>query len=207
MANRTILAIGSHPDDLEYGCSGTLIRFADQGFFVYLLIMTRGEQGGEPGTRQAEQMESARIMGARDVIWGGFTDTLLPAGKELIEPIEKVIALLKPDYILCHWGEDTHQDHRSLNQATVSATRYIRNVLFYEGPTTENFQPRVFVDITDVLDRKMQALDAHRSQVMKTNIEGLSIKEMARSCSNFRGTQGRVPFAEAFHAHRFFFSP
>ncbi|MBU2487935.1 MAG: PIG-L family deacetylase [Proteobacteria bacterium] len=207
MGNRTILAIGCHPDDLEYGCSGTLIQFADKGWGVYLLIMTRGELGGAPEVRQAEQMASAEIMGVKEVFWGGFSDTLLPAGKELIQPIEEIIARVKPGYILCHWREDTHQDHRRLNQATVSATRYIRNVLFYEGPTTENFQPRVFVDVTNVLDRKMQALDAHRSQVMRTNIEGLSIKDMARSCSNFRGTQGRVQFAEAFHAHRFFFEP
>jgi len=86
----------------------------------------------------------------------------------------------------------------------MSATRYIRNVLFYEGPTTQNFNPQVYVDIADTLEDKLDALRAHRSQVMKTNIEDLSIIEVARSCANFRGIQGRVKFAEAFHALRLF---
>ena len=51
-----------------------------------------------------------------------------------------------------NYPEDTHQDHRALAEATLSATRYIRNVLFYEGPTTVNFQPNVFVDISNLLD-------------------------------------------------------
>jgi LmbE family N-acetylglucosaminyl deacetylase len=86
----------------------------------------------------------------------------------------------------------------------MSATRYIRNVLFFEGPTTQNFNPQVYVDISDTLDGKLDALRAHQSQVMKTNIENLSIIEMARSFANFRGSQGRVKFAEAFCALRLF---
>ena len=91
-----------------------------------------------------------------------------------------------------------------IHQAIMSATRYIRNVLFYEGPTTQNFNPQVFIDISDTLDQKVKALQAHRSQVMKTNIEDLSIVEVARSSANFRGIQGRVKYAEAFHALRLF---
>ena len=91
-----------------------------------------------------------------------------------------------------------------LAQAVMSATRYIRNVLFYEGPTTQNFKPHVFVDIFDTLDKKIEALKAHQSQVMKTNIENLSIVEVARSSANFRGIQGRVKFAEAFYSLRLF---
>jgi hypothetical protein len=50
----------------------------------------------------------------------------------------------------------------------------------------------------------MAALEAHRSQMMKTNIESLSILEMARSTANFRGIQGRVKYAEAFQSLRLF---
>jgi LmbE family N-acetylglucosaminyl deacetylase len=60
------------------------------------------------------------------------------------------------------------------------------------------------VDIADSLDKKIKALKAHRSQVMKTNIEDLSIVEVARSSANFRGIQGRVKFAEAFQSLRLF---
>jgi LmbE family N-acetylglucosaminyl deacetylase len=122
----------------------------------------------------------------------------------LIGKIEGVIAEVKPDFIFCNYPDDTHQDHRHLSQAIMSATRYIRNVLFFEGPTTQNFGPQVFVDISDNLNQKMAALEAHRSQVMKTNIEDLSIVEVARSTANFRGIQGRVKYAEAFQALRLF---
>ena len=67
-----------------------------------------------------------------------------------------------------------------------------------------NFNPQVFVDIADTLERKEKALQAHKSQVMKTNIEDLSIVEVARSSANFRGIQGRVKYAEAFHSLRLF---
>jgi len=122
----------------------------------------------------------------------------------MISKIEEVISKVKPDFIFCHFLGDTHQDHRHLTQATISATRYIRNVLFYEGPTTQNFTPHIFVDISDTLDRKIKALEAHRSQVAKTNIEDLTVVELARSSANFRGIQGRVKYAEAFHSLRLF---
>ena len=87
---------------------------------------------------------------------------------------------------------------------TISATRNIRNVLFYEGPTTERFDPQVYVDISEILEQKIAALMAHRTQIEKTNIQDVSIVEIARSCANFRGIQGRVKYAEAFSALRLF---
>jgi len=107
-------------------------------------------------------------------------------------------------FIFVHYGDDTHQDHRHLATCTVTATRYTRNVLFYEGPTTQNFTPTVFVNIGSVLDKKLDALRAHDSQVMKTNIEGLSILDVARSSAHFRGIQGRVRSAEGFVPLRLF---
>ena len=71
-------------------------------------------------------------------------------------------------------------------------------------PTTDNFTPNVFVDIGSVLEEKLAALRAHASQGMKTNIEGLSILDIARSSAHFRGVQGRVPLAEAFVSERLF---
>ncbi len=109
-----------------------------------------------------------------------------------------------PDFIFVQYEDDTHQDHRSLAKATISATRYVRNVLFYEGPTTQNFSPTVFVDIKETIDTKFAMLLAHQSQVQKTNIEGLSITDIVRSTAVFRGIQGRVQFAEAFVPLRLF---
>jgi len=199
-----ILAIGAHPDDIEFGCGGTLIKYTDKGHRLFLLIMTEGGMGAPLGVRAKEQSDSKTILGAEDIFWGGYEDTHLVVDKEMIDKIESVIFQVKPDFIFCNFLDDTHQDHRHLAQATMSATRYIRNVLFYEGPTTQNFVPHVFVDISDTLDRKIKALEAHRSQVSKTSIEDLTIVELARSSANFRGIQGRVKYAEAFHSLRLF---
>jgi LmbE family N-acetylglucosaminyl deacetylase len=204
MKKVNILAIGAHPDDIEFGCGGSLIKYARQGHRLFLMVMTGGESGAPSETRMAEQTAARQILGAEEIFWGGYQDTHLGVDAEMIKKIESVIASVKPEFIFCHFPDDTHQDHRHLAQAVMSATRYIRNVLFYEGPTTQNFNPQVYVDIGDTLEVKLEALQAHRSQVMKTNIEDLSIIEVARSCANFRGIQGRVKYAEAFHALRLF---
>ena len=199
-----VLAIGSHPDDVEFGCGGSLIKFADRGHQIYLLVMTEGGSGGKATIRSEEQLAAKNILGVKELFWGGYEDTLLRADKEMILKIERVIAKIEPSFIFCHYPDDTHQDHRHLAQATISATRYVRNVLFYEGPTTQNFKSRVFVNISETLDRKIEALKAHRSQIKRTNIEDLSIVELAYSSANFRGIQGRVKCAEAFNALRLF---
>jgi len=204
MQSMNILAIGAHPDDIEYGCAGTLVKYADRGHRILLMILTGGEEGGSGEERQQEQSAAAEIIGAQQVFWGGYRDTQLPLNKELIDKIEEVLVEVKPDLILVNYGDDTHQDHRILTEATMSATRYVRNVLFFEGPTTQNFNPQVFVDISDTLERKFQALKAHGSQVMKTNIENMSIVELARANATFRGIQGRAKFAEAFAPLRLF---
>ncbi len=200
-----VLAIAAHPDDVEIGCGGTLIKYAERGHDVFLLVITKGEKGGDPEVRVAEQIRSAEIMGAKDVFWGEFMDTeLLNRGNDIIRLVEYYLDRIEPDFIFVNAFDDTHQDHRAVNRSVLSATRYVKNVLFYEVPTTSSFSPQVFVDISDFLDRKIMALEAHASQVMKTNIEGVSILDIARSSANFRGIQGRVKYAEAFCPLRLF---
>ena len=107
-----------------------------------------------------------------------------------------------PDIVFLNYADDVHQDHRATAHAGISATRYIKEVLFYEVPTTQHFEPDIFVDIQDVLDKKLQLLKLHASQVDKTKVENLTILESAQSCANFRGFQGRVKYAEGFKALR-----
>ena len=200
-----ILAIGPHPDDIEIGCGGTLIKYARKGHNVFLLIITRGEMGGKGEIRYHEQMESARIIGAREVLWGGFRDTeLTDRGNDTIHAVERHIAGIRPDFIFVNFFEDTHQDHRVVNRSVLSATRYVKNVMLYEVPTIKAFTPNVFVDVGSVLDKKLAALEAHASQILKTNIRDLSIIDVARSSAHFRGVQGRVPLAEGFVSERLF---
>ena len=200
-----ILAIGPHPDDIEIGCGGTLIKYSQKGHNVFMLIVTRGELGGEGETRYREQLDAANIIGTREVLWGNLRDTeLLDKGNEIIHLVERHIATIKPSFIFVNFFDDTHQDHRTVNRSVLSATRYVKNVMFYEVPTTNNFTPNVFVDIGSVLHKKIEALEAHASQIMKTNIEDLSIVDIARSSAHFRGVQGRVPLAEGFVSERLF---
>jgi LmbE family N-acetylglucosaminyl deacetylase len=197
-----ILAIGAHPDDIEFGCGGTLIKYAQAGHNVYLLVLTTGSIGGDPETRKKEQEEAAKFIKAKQVFWGDFQDTELPVNKVLISTLENVINKIKPDAVFFNYFDDTHQDHRVTTQSSASATRYIKEVLYYEVPTSQNFQPDIFVDIGDVLDKKLELLRIHASQVDKTKVENLTILESARSCAIFRGYQGRVKYAEGFKAIR-----
>jgi LmbE family N-acetylglucosaminyl deacetylase len=199
-----VLAIGAHPDDIEFGCGGTLLKYAQKGDKVYLLIITKGGMGGDIPLRKAEQEASAKILRCTEVFWGNYDDTRVPVDQKLIQTIEDVIRKVDPTFIFVHHSDDTHQDHRHLATCTVTATRYTRNVLFYEGPTTQNFHPTVFTDIDSVLDKKIASLEAHSSQVVKTRIEGLSIVDITRSAAHFRGIQGRVKNAEAFVPLRLF---
>jgi len=200
-----ILAIGPHPDDIEIGCAGTLIKYAQQGHHVFLLLVTKGEKGGDAGIRYEEQLKSAEIIGVKDIFWGGFNDTeLLDKGNEIIQKIERHIKLVKPDFIFVNFYDDTHQDHRTVNRSVLSAARHIKNVMFYEVPTSNNFTPNVFVDIDAVFEKKLDALKAHVSQITKTNIKGLSIIDIARASAHFRGVQGRVALAEGFISERLF---
>lgn len=199
-----ILAIGAHPDDIEAGCGGTLIKYARGGHRVFLMVMTEGEQGANRGVRKREQEKAAKFLRSEKVYWGGYADTEVPLDRKLIKKIELVVKEVQPHFIFVHHPDDTHQDHRHLAMSTITATRYTKNVLFYEGPTSQNFSPTVYVDIDNVVDDKLEALQAHISQVKKTNIEGLAITDIIRSAAHFRGIQGRVKNAEAFLPLRMF---
>ena len=193
-----IFVVGPHPDDLEYGCGGTLCKLAKSGHKINLLVMTKGQLGGNEKVREKEQEKSAKILKA-NLLWGGFTDTQIPMMKSTINMIESHIKDIKPDVIFCPFPEDTHQDHRAVAQATITATRYIPNVLFYEVPTSVDFSPpNVFVDIGKVFKNKIQLLKAHKSQVFSTRVADLSILETTHATALFRGMQNRVKYAESF---------
>jgi len=197
-----ILAIGAHPDDIEFGCAGALIKYAKAGHQVFLLVLTDGAFGGDPGTRRNEQAQAAQKIGIQQLIWGNFRDTELTESRELILKIEEIIAQVNPDIVFLNYKEDIHQDHRAASLAGVSATRYIKEVFFFEVPTTTHFEPDVFVDIQNVLEDKLEVLKIHSSQIDKTRVRNLTILESAQACATFRGYQGRVKYAEGFKALR-----
>jgi len=197
-----ILAIGPHPDDIEFGCGGTLIKYAQKGHNVFMLILTDGSFGADSAVRKEEQVRACEFMGVKELFWGSYRDTELTVSRELILKVDEVINKAKPDLVFLNHGDDIHQDHRAAAHAGISATRYVKEVLFYEVPTTQRLDPDVFVDINDVLEKKLKLLGIHASQVDRTRVQDLTIIESARSCANFRGFQGRVKYAEGFKALR-----
>ena len=198
-----ILAIGAHPDDIEYGCGGTLLLQSRAGYNIYLLILTEGESSGNGKRRKKEQEDAARILGAKKIFWGGFVDTEIPVNKKAITTIEKVISEVNPDEVYLNYFDDTHQDHRTLSRCGLAATRYVRCVFLYEDYTTSNFEPNIFINIEAVLEDKVKLLKAHRSQVGRVYPTNLDMIESVRAIANFRGFQGKVKYAEGFKALRF----
>ncbi len=201
MAN--ILAIGAHPDDIELGCAGTLLKHIHKGNKVYLCVMSDGCEAGDPQARKDEQEEAARRLGATEVIWGDCEDTKFSVNKATITFIEDTVRKVRPYEIYVNYYDDTHQDHRALTQCAISATRYNKRVLFYEDYTSYNFQPDIFVDIEDVLEEKMHVMQAFKSQMSREFRSGLNMPEGIRAIANFRGFQAKIRYAEAFKAERY----
>ena len=199
-----LLAIGAHPDDIEFGCAGALAQYSQQGAEINLLVVADGAMGGDPQVRQKEQEISAEIMGVTELFWGGYQDTLIIFDKPLIDLLEGFLRDVNPSLVLVNYPEDTHQDHVRLAKATVSATRYTPKVIFYETPTSIGFNPMIFADIGETLQEKIKCLEAHASQFHKTNIPGSNIVDIAIATARFRGTQARVTFAEGFSPLRYF---
>jgi LmbE family N-acetylglucosaminyl deacetylase len=199
-----VLAIGAHPDDIEFGCGGTLAHYSKKGDEVYLVVVADGGMGGTPGVRRKEQEISAGIIGATKLLWGGYKDTFIIFDKPLIDLLEGFLRELNPSLVMVNFPEDTHQDHVRLANATVSATRYTPKVIFYETPTSISFNPLIFSNIEPTLETKIKCLEAHTSQFHKTNIPGSNIVDIAIATARFRGTQARVTFAEGFVPLRYF---
>lgn len=195
-----VLAIGSHPDDIELGCAGTLIKHVAAGDSVTMLIVSLGEVGpGKVCDRAKEQLASAKLIGA-NVVFGNLPDCEVSLHElELVHLIEDTIKSTQTDIVYTHGVLDTHQDHRAVAVATLGAARHCNKILCYDAPSTYNFTPTVFSDITDSLNAKIKALKCHKSQVEASM---MASPELVRTSAGYRGHQARVTAAEGFMPHR-----
>jgi LmbE family N-acetylglucosaminyl deacetylase len=184
-----ILAIGAHPDDIELGCGGLLIKAARQGHGVFMYTLTRGAASGDPQQRAKELMQSAKFIGAKALWIDNFEDTKLNVNtSELINHIEFFINKADPDIILTHSLEDYHHDHRAIAASTLEAGRFIPNIMSYEIPLTKDFKPQVFYDISDVVDDKVELIKIFWSQQTKLYLKANAIKGLAE----YRALQSRL---------------
>ena len=135
---QTYMLVVAHPDDSEFSSAGTVARLKDAGKRVVLIQVTSGDKGSDDpemtpqrlaATREAEQREAARILGASDVIFMRCPDGELEPNLELRREIVRIIRRLKPDVVVCQdptvrWVDTqyiNHPDHRAAGEATLAA--------------------------------------------------------------------------------------
>jgi len=193
-----ILAIGAHPDDIEIGCGGLLIKAARSGHSIYLYNLTRGEKAGNPERRTEELKRTARFIGAKALYIDRFADTQLAPTSDLINHIESCVDVCRPDLVISHPMTDTHHDHRAVAVATIEAGRNVSTILSYEMPLTKGFEPHLYYDISDSMDSKLELLSMFQSQSHKIFLESRAIKGLAQ----YRALQSRlgsdVVYSESF---------
>ena len=108
-----VLAVGAHPDDVEIGVGGVLLRHAAQGHRVTILTLTGGEQGGVAADRAQESRRAADLLSAR-LVHADLEDTSVSEGGRTIETIRRVIEEIRPTTVYTHTIRDVHQDHRNV---------------------------------------------------------------------------------------------
>jgi N-acetylglucosamine malate deacetylase 1 len=192
-----VLALGAHPDDIELGCAGLILKLKASGARVYGLTLTRGEKGTDrDGQREVETKKAADFLGL-DGHWVlDFPDTGLQERiPQLKGAIESKIQELGATMVLTHTDVDVHGDHRAVFAATREAARSVRTVLCYEDvSTTDQFAPNFYVDITHYIDDHLRACAIHRTQEHRTYMDPQVIQGRAAH----RGMQIGVHFAMAF---------
>jgi LmbE family N-acetylglucosaminyl deacetylase len=185
-----VIAIGAHPDDIEYGCYGTMLKHKREGDRIVFIVLSQGEKSGSREVRKKEAIESAKRVGAKLYLFN-YPDTNIPQTHEVIERLEKIIKEFSPQRIYTHSTKDTHQDHRSIAYATLAAARFVPEIFCYESPSLYlNFQPNNFIE------NKIEALNTFLTQNSKDYMKINAIKGLAQ----FRGLATSVKYAEAFEA-------
>ena len=206
---RRALAVGAHPDDIEFGCGATLAKWAEAGCEVSLLVCTDGSKGTWDANadiaalvdrRQAEQSESARRLGATgEVRFLGEVDGELEVTMALRSRMAKVIRELRPDVVLGHdpWKRwRLHPDHRAGGFLCMDAVVAARDPHFFPEHGVAHHRPVELLlfecEAPDHVERvgtahivaKVHSLFAHESQFVSTH--GISGEDDGANVAAFR---------------------
>ncbi|MDD1775870.1 MAG: PIG-L family deacetylase [Candidatus Methanomethylicus sp.] len=205
VTNKTVLAVGAHPDDIELGCAASLVLFKQRGFKVHLLVMTKGEASGNPAVREEECRKSSVILKVDSLQFGNIKDTCVAFNRETVNVIERVIEQVNPGIIFGPTIKDTHQDHQGTGQAVLAAGRRSKKILLYEGASTlRDFIPQVFIDVEHSMPIKLKATQVFSSQLDQSGTFARAYKAID-GLAKFRGYQAGVIAAEAFEVGKFIF--
>jgi len=223
------LAIGAHPDDIEFGCGATLAKWASAGTVIHHLVLTDGAKGSwDPEQdeaalilrRQHEQRQAAKALGGSDVEFLGRTDGMLHNGVSEQWEVSRCIRRVRPDVVLGHdpWRRyRLHPDHRHAGFIVTDAIVAARDPHFFTDQGLPPHRPSALLlweadepnhveDVAAYVETKIAALMAHESQFESTMgiDEGTSSEidafaERVRSQLAEHGAVAGLPCGESFH--------
>lgn len=217
-----ILAIGCHPDDLEIGCFGTLAKYIKLGHKVSVCHIANGNMGHVEimpeelrVMRFNEAEAAAKIIGA-DHYAIDIPDIHVTAENDsLVYDLSRVMRKTQPDLLITHYEQDYMNDHIQTFYAAFRASFGASIPHFHgneAGPAVPvgpiyhmdtvagvGFIPTEYVDISEEIDMKLEALNCHKSQIkwMKDH-DGIDFLDFVRTCSRVRGYQCGAAYAEGF---------
>jgi len=228
-----ILAIGSHPDDVELGCSGTLAKEIANGKKVGIIDLTRGELGsrGTAETRDAESKVAAKLLGVATRVNMEFADGFFINDKWHQIELIKMIRKFKPEIVLCNAIDDRHIDHGK-GSKLVSDACFLSGLLkidtkhedddeeqwqepwrpkqVYHYIQWKNLEPDFVVDISGFIDKKMDAVFAYKTQFYDAKSTApetpISSKNFTDSIKYRARDMGRLigtEFGEGYTAERY----
>jgi LmbE family N-acetylglucosaminyl deacetylase len=221
------LAVFAHPDDPEVSCGGTLARWASSGTEIHLVIANRGDKGSaDPATdpaaltahRAEEVAHAAEVLGLAGVHHLGYPDGEIDNDAGLRERLVGVIlehrpdALIAPDPTAVFFGDSyvNHRDHRQLGWAVLDSLVPAASPLYFpaDGPAHQvglvllsgTLEADAWVDIADVLDRKVAAVACHASRLGE---DPALVEELLEHRAAEEGRRSGLSHAEAFRRLRF----
>jgi LmbE family N-acetylglucosaminyl deacetylase len=195
-----ILAIVAHPDDETFGCGGTLALHAKDGREVGVLCLTCN-----PPERRQELESAAKALGVDDLVI--FDDEHPRLDPCFIRRVSDAIVAVKPRVVITHISFDYHSEHRLVHEVVKEAVEWAAHTTTYPEPwTVERLlkmevnslipQPHVIVDISDVIERKKEAVSCYPTQLAK--FPWGYYQEYTLKKAELRGVQGNCAYAEAF---------
>jgi len=195
----SILAVGAHPDDVEAGCYGTLLKHVDAGDKVTVVVATKGSLPHRPWEVILKEIEEAQSYLDKEFVILDNPDGQYQMNWKTVSELDTIIERENIDTIYTVWHGDSHQDHRMTYRNVLAASRkmQVRNLYCFELPdysyrSESVFTPRRFVEITPYLETKIKSVAAYKSYFSKEHFEAI------RGLASHRGGACGVKYAEAF---------
>ncbi|MFF3689987.1 PIG-L deacetylase family protein [Streptomyces sp. NPDC002187] len=205
--SRTVLVVVAHADDAEIAAGGTIARLSDAGVRVVTAVLSLAETGLGAERRVGDTTQAADLLGY-ELCWPRDDLPLQVADYgevALVATLDRLMTEIAPHTVLTHWRGDGHVDHALTGRAVAAALRKHRADLFSLRPAeprtiaTSHFTPNVFVDISDYVKRKAEALEPFTRQRPGFRPVDANAVQLA---DRFHGQLSGTEYAEAFALER-----